>query len=177
MSPETPKPPYEKVVSLDRLEEILRLKRDVGEKIGLITGAFDIIHRGHISLFRYAKDRVDVLVIGVEQDRTITLSKGQNRPINQLAYRCDFLSELNSVDYIFAVPFVFQYGAVEKADELFAEIYRNLMPDFLITNVNADSFWELKKKRAQELGILFLGQYTPRPTSSSSIAGKIQEEI
>ncbi len=177
MSPESPKPTEEKIVSLVRLVEILQLKRSEGKKIGLITGAFDIIHRGHISLFRFAKDNVDILAIGVEQDETVTLSKGQNRPINRLADRCEFLSELNSVDYIFAVPFVFQYGAFEKADEQFAEIYRQLMPDFLITNVNADSFWQLKKKRAQELGILFLGQYTPRLTSSSSIADRIQEEI
>ena len=177
MSPKALKPSGKKMVQVDKLAEILRLKREEGKKIGLITGGFDIIHRGHISLFRFAKESVDILVIGVEQDKTITISKGKNRPINTLANRCDFLSELNSVDYIFAVPFVFRYGEIDNADRLFAGVYKKLRPDYLITNIDADRFCELKRKRAQEIGIGFLGQKTPKDTSSSSIVNRIEEEI
>jgi len=177
MSSEVPKPTEEKIISLDRLAEILQLKRSEGKKIGLITGGFDVIHVGHVRLVRFAKEHVDILVVGVEQDETIRLSKGPNRPVNPLVARCDVLSAFYSVNYIFAVPFVFQYGPDEKIDEQYTKLYRQLMPDFLITNTAADSFWELKQKSAQDIGIGFLGQKTPKDTSSSSIAKIIQGEI
>jgi len=177
MSPEAPKPTEEKIVDLNRLVEILQLKKGEGKTIGLITGGFDIIHVGHIRLFQFAKISTDILVIGVEQDETIRLSKGQLRPVNPLAARCDVLSSVYNVDYIFAVPFVFRYGEVEKVDKQYTKLYRQLMPNFLITNIAADSFWELKQKSAQDIGIGFFGQITPKDTSSSSIAKIIQGEI
>ncbi len=177
MSPSISISTDEKIVSLNKLVKILRLKKRAKKKIGLITGGFDIIHKGHISLFRFAKDNTDIVVVGVEQDKTISLSKGQNRPVNRLIDRCEFLSELRSVDYVFAIPFVFRYGEPEKIDKLYAEIYKNIQPDCLITNITADKYWEQKKKRAQDMKIGFLGQETPKDTSSTSIASKIQEEI
>jgi len=177
MSSEVPKRTQEKIISLDRLAEILQLKRSEGKKIGLITGGFDVIHVGHVRLVRFAKEHVDILVVGVEQDETIRLSKGPNRPVNPLVARCNVLSAFYNVNYIFAVPFVFRYGEVEKADEQYTKLYRQLIPDFLITNITAGSFWELKKKGAQDIGIGFLGQKTPKDTSSSSIAKIIQKDI
>ena len=177
MSPEVPKPTEEKIVSLDKLAEILQLKKNEGKKIGLITGGFDVIHVGHVRLVRFAKEHIDILVVGVEQDETIQLSKGPNRPVNPLVARCDVLSAFYSVDYIFTVPFVFRYGEVKKADGQYTKLYHQLMPDFLITKITADSFWELKMKGAQDIGIGFLGQITPKDNSSSSIARKIQEEF
>lgn len=177
MSPEAPGPTEDKIVSLDRLAEILRIKESEGKKIGLITGGFDIMHVGHVRLFQFAKEHVDILVVGVEQDETIRLSKGAHRPVNPLATRCDVLSAFRNVDYIFAVPFVFRYGESEKVDAQYTALYRQLIPHFLITNMPADKYWELKKKGAWETGIGFLGQKTPKDTSSSIISQKIQEDL
>jgi cytidyltransferase-like protein len=177
MSSESPRPTNEKVVSFDNLIKTVQLKKGEGKKVGLITGGFDVMHLGHTRLFRFAKENVDVLVVGIEQDQTLTLSKGQGRPINNLADRSEFLSELDSVDYVFTIPFVFQYGALEKADELYAEMYSQLQPDFLISNTVTDRFWELKKKRAEGMGMGFLGQGNRENTSSTLIADKIRGEI
>lgn len=166
----------DKIVSLDRLVEILQLKRSEGNKIGLITGGFDVIHVGHVRLVQFAKEHVDILVAGVEQDETIRLSKGPYRPVNPIAARCDVLSAFYRVDFIFEIPSVFQYGT-DEADKRLSEIYRRLKPDFLITNITADRFWEFKKRSALRLGIGFLGQKAPKDNSSSRIARIIQEDI
>jgi len=54
-----------KIKSLGQLQRICSDLRSKGKKIGLITGCFDVIHIGHIRLFRQAKARLDVLVVGV----------------------------------------------------------------------------------------------------------------
>ena len=147
-----------KVCSLEDAANFVREEKEKEMKAGLITGGFDIIHKGHISLFRFAKVTVDVLVVGVEQDETLMLSKGQNRPINNLAARCDFLQELNSIDYVFAIPFVIRYEENEKIDDLYANMYGLLQPGFLVNSIPADRFWKRKKKIAENMKIRFIEQ-------------------
>jgi cytidyltransferase-like protein len=48
------------------------------------NGCFDILHRGHIELFKYAKSLGSELTVGVDSDRKVKLDKGIYRPINNL---------------------------------------------------------------------------------------------
>ena len=61
------------------------------------NGCFDILHRGHIELFRYAKSLGDELVVGIDSDEKVKKDKGKNRPINSLT---DRMAMLNSIIYI-----------------------------------------------------------------------------
>ena len=47
---------------------------------GLITGVFDLLHRGHVDLIEKAKVEVDNLMIGIESDLRVNSIKGKNRP-------------------------------------------------------------------------------------------------
>ena len=67
------------------------------------NGCFDILHRGHIELFRYAKSLGDELVVGIDSDEKIRLDKGKNRPINDLQYRMTMLQSIKYIDKV--VPF------------------------------------------------------------------------
>ena len=67
------------------------------------SGCFDILHRGHIELFRYAKSLGDELVVGVDSDEKIRLDKGKKRPINDLQYRMTMLQSIKYIDKV--IPF------------------------------------------------------------------------
>ena len=67
------------------------------------NGCFDILHRGHIELFKFASLLGDELVVGVDTDEKVKLDKGKNRPINSLSDRMEMLNSLIYIDKV--IPF------------------------------------------------------------------------
>ena len=67
------------------------------------NGCFDILHKGHIELFRYAKSLGDKLIVGIDSDERVKLDKGEDRPINNLSDRMHILSAVKYVDMV--LPF------------------------------------------------------------------------
>ena len=67
------------------------------------NGCFDILHRGHIELFRYAKSLGDELIVGIDTDEKVKLDKGKNRPINNLQDRMFMLQSIKYIDKV--IPF------------------------------------------------------------------------
>ena len=63
-----------------------------------VNGCFDILHRGHIELFKYAKSLGDHLVVGIDSDDRIRTSKGVNRPVNNLEDRIEMLRSIRYID-------------------------------------------------------------------------------
>ena len=79
---------------------ILREKlRD--KKIVLGTGCFDIMHSGHIYFIKEARSKGDILVIGLNSDRSIKEIKGPSRPIINEKERSEMIASLRDVDYVF----------------------------------------------------------------------------
>ena len=64
------------------------------------NGCFDILHRGHVELFKYAKSLGDCLVVGVDDDERVRASKGDDRPINTLEDRVEMLRSIKYIDEI-----------------------------------------------------------------------------
>lgn len=81
--------------------EIAASRRE-GKKVVFTNGCFDILHAGHIQLLRKARMCGDVLVVGVNDDGSVTRLKGEGRPVHTIADRCAVLSELESVDIVVA---------------------------------------------------------------------------
>ena len=67
------------------------------------NGCFDILHRGHIEMFRYAKSLGDELVVGIDTDEKVKLDKGENRPINNLQDRMYMLQSIKYINKV--IPF------------------------------------------------------------------------
>ncbi len=89
-----------KVRMLDQLLPELAAYRSQGKNIAFTNGCFDILHAGHISYLRAARSAGDLLVVGLNSDRSIRRIKGQGRPVNKETDRLMVLSELESVDYV-----------------------------------------------------------------------------
>lgn len=70
----------------------------------LAGGCFDLLHNGHISFLKKAKEEGDFLIILLESDVMIKKRKSANRPIETQQVRAEKLSNLNTVDLIILLP-------------------------------------------------------------------------
>jgi len=73
--------------------------RSEGKRIVFTNGCFDILHAGHVRYLNRAKKLGDVLIIGLNSDRSVSGLK-PGRPINTEKNRAEVLSGLAAVDYI-----------------------------------------------------------------------------
>jgi cytidyltransferase-like protein len=165
------------VAKVKTLKQTIKLAKDLrlqGKTIGLITGCFDIVHIDHIELFRFAKKHVDILIIGLENDQNIRLAKGAGRPIHNFNQRSAVLAELRSVDYIFKIEDIVDFGS-PHANEIYKAIYQKIKPNYLITNIKADTYWRKKDRNAKALGIKLLKHKRKVNSSSTSILEKLQK--
>lgn len=71
-----------------------------GKKIVFTNGCFDLLHVGHIRYLSQAKDLGDILIIGLNSDKSVKKLKGNNRPINSFEDRAKLLAALKSVDLV-----------------------------------------------------------------------------
>ncbi|OGW56455.1 MAG: hypothetical protein A2Z09_01410 [Nitrospirae bacterium RBG_16_43_8] len=88
-----------KIFDWKDLETRIDEARAAGKKIVFTNGCFDILHIGHISYLRDAKALGDVLVIGLNSNKSVSKIK-PGRPINPEVHRAEILSSLEMVDYV-----------------------------------------------------------------------------
>ena len=85
----------------DQAIECVARERSRGRVIVFTNGVFDILHPGHIRYLRDARALGDLLIVGINSDRSVkALAKAPNRPINPEAERVEVLSALASVDAV-----------------------------------------------------------------------------
>jgi len=100
-------------------------------KIIFTNGCFDILHRGHIALFKYAKSLGEKLIVGTASDEKVKRDKGKDRPFNCLEDRILMLEAIKYIDEV--VSF-------DTRQEL-EDLVKFLKPDVLVVG----SDWEGKK--------------------------------
>ena len=91
------------------------------EKIIWTNGCFDILHRGHIELFEYAKSLGDELVVGIDSDRRVKEDKGEDRPINSLDDRAIILQSIKYIDR------VIEFDSTNELERLIKDIRPDVM--------------------------------------------------
>jgi D-beta-D-heptose 7-phosphate kinase/D-beta-D-heptose 1-phosphate adenosyltransferase len=83
--------------ALAQLAATLRAK---GRRIVTTNGSFDVLHNGHVHLLNEAKQRGDVLIVGLNSDASVKSYKGPQRPIVPERRRAEMLLALRMVDYV-----------------------------------------------------------------------------
>lgn len=110
-----------KKISPTKLFSLVKKFRAQGKKIAFTNGCFDLLHPGHIKLLEEAKKSANILIVGLNSDKSVRLNKGDNRPILKEKERLTILSSISYIDYIV----VFE----EKTP---LKIIKKIKPDFLL---------------------------------------------
>ena len=71
-----------------------------GKRLVTVNGSFDLLHPGHLHILREAKRQGDVLIVGLNSDRSVRSYKGADRPIVGEIVRVQMLLALRDVDFV-----------------------------------------------------------------------------
>jgi D-beta-D-heptose 7-phosphate kinase/D-beta-D-heptose 1-phosphate adenosyltransferase len=111
-----------KIVSRAALGRRLAELRRAGKRIVFTNGCFDLIHPGHVRYLRAARRLGDVLVVGLNTDRSAQrLGKGPGRPFVAERDRAEILAALEMVDIV---------ALFDEDTPL--ELIRRVQPDVLV---------------------------------------------
>lgn len=108
------------ILNWDDLRKVIERRKSEGRKIVFTNGCFDIIHIGHIRYLKEAKLLGDILVVGLNSDRSVSVLK-PDRPVNPQDQRAEVLASLEMVDYVALFD-----------EETPYELIKSLQPDVLV---------------------------------------------
>ncbi|MBI3331219.1 MAG: D-glycero-beta-D-manno-heptose 1-phosphate adenylyltransferase [Candidatus Omnitrophica bacterium] len=89
-----------KIKSPASLARLVRRATARGGTVVLTNGCFDLLHAGHIRLLERARRLGDLLIVGLNSDRSVRALKGPSRPLVGQRDRARLLAALESVDYV-----------------------------------------------------------------------------
>ena len=115
------------VLNLEELTKTVSLAKSIGKTVVFTNGCFDLIHGGHIEFLQKARAKGDLLVVGLNSDKSVKAIKGNGRPIKGEKERANIISALKSVDYIT----IFDETTPEK-------IISEIRPDILVKGDDYD---------------------------------------
>ena len=146
------------------LIELISKLKSKNKKIVFTNGVFDIIHRGHIEYLNEARSLGDILIIGLNSDKSVKIIKGDSRPINHENDRAFVLSNLKAVDFVAIFYEDNPYNLISK-----------IVPDILVKGGD----WDIdkiigsdivRKNGGKVLSLKFIDNY-----STTKIIKKISE--
>ena len=94
----------------------------MAHRIVFVNGCFDVLHRGHIELFEFAKSHGEYLIVALDTDERVKQQKGEKRPFNSLTDRQKVVSSIKYVDWVDSF----------STDEELIALVRQASPDVMI---------------------------------------------
>ena len=88
------------ILSRAALRRALAKDRRAGRRIAFTNGCFDLLHAGHVQYLDRIRRLADVLVVGINSDRSMRRLKGPGRPLVPQRDRARVLAALRSVAYV-----------------------------------------------------------------------------
>jgi D-glycero-beta-D-manno-heptose 1-phosphate adenylyltransferase len=84
----------------DEIIEIRKRLRNEKKKVVFTNGVFDILHSGHVDYLTKSKALGDILIVGMNSDKSVKNIKGDKRPIVNQENRAIILASLKPVDFV-----------------------------------------------------------------------------
>lgn len=110
-----------KIGTAKEISEKADLWRARGLKVGFTNGCYDLLHKGHLSSFRQAKQHCDRLVVAINSDESVKKLKGPTRPIQDEETRSEILAALDCVDAV-----------IIFGEDTPIELIKSIKPDVLV---------------------------------------------
>ena len=88
------------IVDREALLDWAREVRARGETIAFANGCFDVLHVGHVRYLQASAAEADRLVVAINDDASVQLLKGANRPILPVEARAALVAALRGVDRV-----------------------------------------------------------------------------
>lgn len=111
----------DRIISLEKAIQIRNECKEKGKSIVFTNGCFDILHKGHAFYLEKAAALGDILILGLNSDKSVKKLKGPDRPINNEKSRAYLLAALRSVDFVVLFDEDTPYNVI-----------RGIIPDILI---------------------------------------------
>jgi D-beta-D-heptose 7-phosphate kinase/D-beta-D-heptose 1-phosphate adenosyltransferase len=109
------------MLGIDEAAAFVDAARASGRRVVFTNGVFDLLHPGHVRYLKAARALGDVLIVGVNSDRSVRANKGPSRPVMPEHERVEVLEALAAVD-----------AAVIFDEETPQAIIDRLEPDVLV---------------------------------------------
>jgi D-beta-D-heptose 7-phosphate kinase/D-beta-D-heptose 1-phosphate adenosyltransferase len=105
---------HKKIKNIKAIKNIVARLRARRKKVVFTNGCFDILHVGHIRYLRKARSLGDILVVGLNTDRSVKEIKGEKRPIVPQEERAEVLAALEFVEYVVFFDEPDPFALIEK---------------------------------------------------------------
>ena len=89
-----------KIKSAGTLARLVARAKARGRSVVFTNGCFDLLHAGHVTLLERARRLGDLLIVGLNSDRSVRGLKGAGRPVLRQQDRARLLAALAAVDYV-----------------------------------------------------------------------------
>jgi len=129
---------------IKKFEDLIRIREELrhqNRKVVFTNGCFDLLHSGHIHIFREAKKLGDVFIVAVNEDESVRKIKGESRPIFPLEERLEVLEAIEDIDYL-----------ISFAEETPQRVIAALLPDVLVKGGDWAPEEVVGKREVEEAG-------------------------
>jgi D-beta-D-heptose 7-phosphate kinase / D-beta-D-heptose 1-phosphate adenosyltransferase len=130
-----------KIVDQQRLDILLTRHRRTGKKVVFTNGCFDLLHLGHVDLLRFCKENGDVVVVGLNSDKSVQMNKGPSRPVLNEQERAHLLEAIEYVDYVVIFDGIDPHPLIEK-----------VRPDILVKGQDYTGKWVCGREFVESYG-------------------------
>lgn len=110
----------DKIIDIKDIGAVISRQKEQGKKIVFTNGCFDLLHVGHVRYLNEAKALGNILVVGLNADRSVSSIK-PGRPVTPEDQRAEVLSALSAVDYV-----------VLFSDDTPYDLIKAVIPDVLV---------------------------------------------
>jgi len=114
--------PQRFITDTAELQKIVQSMKNLGMKVVLTQGVYDLIHEGHALYLEKAKALGDVLIVAVDSDELTRMRKGPKRPIVPQDERVNMLLHLRHVDIV----------TIKEAHHGLGDVIKAVRPDVMV---------------------------------------------